>query len=255
MNDLLPVEQKAVDFYGDELTAILLDNGSVFVSIGQMCSALGLDAQGQRRRMERHTVLSRGLGVAKLTTPGGPQPAYVLRVDLVPLWLSGIRAKSVNNESRPKLERFQSEAAAVLWEAFQDGRLTGDADLETLLAQDTEAVQAYKLLTAMANLARHQILLEARVASVEERLQGIETALQGDAVVSYYQVHQLADLVRDVALILARKEQEETAYGTVYRHFYDQFGITDYRQLLRSDFKRASDWLTRWKNDLEKSSL
>ena len=253
MHDLIPVDEKSVDFYGDELTAVRLENGSVFVSIGQMCSALGLDAQGQRRRMERHTVLARGLGTAKLTTSGGPQTTYVLRVDLVPLWLSGIRATSVNDEARPKLERFQSEAAAVLWEAFQTGRLTGDDPLETLLAQNTEAVQAYKVLTAMANLARHQILLEARVASVEERLEDIETMLQGHAAVSYHQAHQLADLVRDVALTLARNEGEETAYSTVYRRFYQQFGITDYRHLPRSAFKKASDWLTHWKNDLEQS--
>lgn len=89
-----------------------------------MCQALGIDTAGQRQRIQRHTVLARGIGVCNLQTPGGPQSSYVLRVDLVPLWLSGIRTSAVNEEVRPKLERFQEEAATVLWEAFQEGRLT-----------------------------------------------------------------------------------------------------------------------------------
>jgi len=51
----------------------------------------------------------------------------VLRVDLVPLFLTGISTISIADASqRPKLERFQDEAARVLWEAFQQGRLTSE---------------------------------------------------------------------------------------------------------------------------------
>ncbi|MBX3059139.1 MAG: hypothetical protein KF770_21940 [Anaerolineae bacterium] len=70
INALVPVEQREVEFYGDELTAVRLDNGQIYASISQMCRALGLDTQAQRRRIERHTVLTRGLGVANLATPG-----------------------------------------------------------------------------------------------------------------------------------------------------------------------------------------
>ncbi len=68
---LVPMQQKEVEFYGDELTAVRLENGRIFASVAQMCNVLGLDAQAQRRRIERHTVLANGLGVAKLATPGG----------------------------------------------------------------------------------------------------------------------------------------------------------------------------------------
>ena len=69
--------------------------------------ALGIDTTGQRQRIQRHTVLAKGIGVCNLQTPGGIQSSYVLRVDLVPLWLSGIRTSAVDEEARPKLERFQ----------------------------------------------------------------------------------------------------------------------------------------------------
>lgn len=35
------------------------------------------------------------------------QDSYVLRVGLVPLWLSGIRTSAVNEQVRPKLEKSQ----------------------------------------------------------------------------------------------------------------------------------------------------
>ena len=88
----------------------------------------------------------------------------VLWVDLVPLWLSGIDTGRVKDEIRPKLLRFQKEAATVLWEAFQEGRLTADIPFDELLAQmDNEAVQAYKIAQAVMKLAQNQILMEARL--------------------------------------------------------------------------------------------
>ncbi|MEZ4511010.1 MAG: phage antirepressor N-terminal domain-containing protein [Chloroflexota bacterium] len=67
MSDLVPIEQKEVDFYGDEVTAVLIKD-HVYASVTNLCDALGLDAQGQRRRIDRHSVLSKGLMVAKVST-------------------------------------------------------------------------------------------------------------------------------------------------------------------------------------------
>ncbi len=124
---ILVIRQQEVDFYGDDLTAIQGNDGHIYVGVAQLCQALGVDSQAQTRRIQRQEILADGLkGVAKMATPGGSQRGYVLRVDLVPLWLSGIRTSAVSEDVRPKLERFQREAAKVLWEAFQQGRLTAD---------------------------------------------------------------------------------------------------------------------------------
>ena len=185
------IQQKEVRFYEDDLTAVRAADGHVYVAVNQMCQALGLDAQGQTRRIRRQTVLADGLkGIANLSTPGGQQSGYVLRVDLVPLWLSGTRTAAVNEDARPKLERFQLEAAKVLWEAFQEGRLTADPDFDTLLetAANSETIQAYQIAQAVMKLARQQILIEARLsgrldvhehrlADHDDRLEAIETTL------------------------------------------------------------------------------
>jgi hypothetical protein len=132
-NELSVIEQREVEFYNDQLTAVPADDGRIYASLRHMCNALGIDDQGQRQRINRHTVLSKGLMVCILHTIQGYRDSYVLHADLVPLWLSGIRTSAVNEEAQPKLEKFQEEAAAILWEAFQEGCLTADSTFDELL--------------------------------------------------------------------------------------------------------------------------
>lgn len=253
-SELSVVEQKTVIFYDDELIAIRSDEGQVYVSLRQMCDALGLDPQAQTRRIDRHTILSDGLeGVDKLATPGGAQKAYVLRVDLVPLWLSGIRTSAVKEEIRAKMEKYQREAAKVLWEAFQEGRLTADAGFDELLDNDSPAAQAYKMATAVMKMARQQLLLESQLASHttllsdhERRLEFIEEQL-GDTgrYITPDQASQISQAVKTVAMELG-KRSKKNEYGSVYGQMYRKFGITGYKQLPGSQFDAAMRWLTEW---------
>ena len=168
-NKLTVIEQREVIFYDDQLTAVRAEDGQVYTVLSHMCDALGIDTQGQARRARNHAVLSKGLNwVDVLSTQGQHSQrrrAQVLRVDLVPLWLSGIRVSSVNEDSRPKLEKFQEEAAKALWEAFQEGRLTAESSLNDLLSTDSPAAQAYRIASAVMQLARNQLILESRVRS------------------------------------------------------------------------------------------
>jgi hypothetical protein len=224
------IEQKEVDFYGDELTAVRSNDGHIYVTIRQMCLALGLDSQAQRRRMMRQKVITNGVKVvANLATTFGERDTYVLRVDLVPLWLSGIRTAAVNENIRPKLERFQEEAAMVLWETFQEGRLTTDPEFNELMqaAANTEAVQAYQIAQAVMKLARQQILMEARISgrlNVHEqqltdhgnRLEAIETTLNDTGRnVTPDQASQISQAVKTVALALG-KQTKRNEFGAVY---------------------------------------
>ena len=247
---LAPIEQKEVEFYGDELTAFRTSNGRVYASLRHMCDALGLNARGQSQRIDRHTVLSRGKGVCKIHTPGGEQSIVALRVDLVPLWLAGVRTNMVNEEVREKLEKFQEEAADVLWEAFQEGRLTADPTFEELLQNDSEAVQAYQIATAVVKLARQQILMEARLAGRlddhEQRLEQIEAALgDSDRFITPSQAMQISQAVKAVAREIGQRAGKNE-HGGVYGELYRKFEIVGYKQLPAERFQEAIDWLTEW---------
>ena len=262
---LVVVEQRTVDFYGDELLAVRAGDGHVYVSLRHLCEALGLARQGQVRRIRDDNILSEGYQGGNVLLPpspegrgGGTQKAGMLRVDLVPLWLSGVRAQAAKEEIRPKLERFQREAAKVLWEAFQEGRLTTDPALDDLLRSDSEAVQAYRMLQALVKLARNQILLEAQLhthteqlADHDQRLEDIESTL-GDTgrLVTPDQASQISQAVKAVALALGKKSGRNEV-GAIYGELYRKFGITGYRQLPALKFQQAMDWLTQWHENLE----
>jgi hypothetical protein len=254
---LTPVDQKTVEFYGDDLVAIRADDGRIYVSVRHMSEALGLDRGGQIRRIRRQTVLENGLFKGDILSPKGKRKANWLRVDLVPLFLAGISTNAVKEEIRPKLEAFQKEAAAVLWEAFQEGRLTTDRAFDDLLSADSEAVQAYHLALAVVKLARSQLILESRVDTTEGRLEDVEDRLDqvestlGDPKqsVTPEQASQISQSVKTVATILT-KQSGSSQYGAVYGELYRKFGITSYKMLPAKRFDDAMKFLTDWHGSL-----
>ncbi len=248
---LTTVEQKEVSFYEDELVAIRADDGHIYVSVRHLSDALGLNPTGQIRRIRRQAILDKACYKGYISTPGGPQAANWLRVDLVPLFITGLNTNSVREDIRPKLERFQEEGAKVLWEAFQQGRLTSSVSFDELLSKDTPAVKAYKQAMAILELARSQVMLEARLDDYGERLERIEAVL-GDTgrFVTEDQASQISQAVKTVALKLGKKSGRNE-YGAVYGELYRKFGVTGYKQLPASKFQQAMNWLNEWRDNIE----
>ena len=273
MTDKLTViDQREVTFYDDELTAVRADDGRVYVAVRRMCDALGVDRRGQMRRIRDNPILSEGYKRGGLiSTPsvggrgGGQQEATFLRVDLVPLWLSGISPNRVKAEIQQKLMRFQREAANVLWEAFQEGRLTVDPDFDTLLQQASQdTLEAYQVALAMVKLARNQIMLEARIVHHDERLddhdqqltdygrrlETIEADLgQEDRYITESQATQISQAIRAIALHMSKKSKQNE-YGRCWGEFYRKWGVSKYRHLPAARFDEAMDWLSNWHHDL-----
>ena len=169
----------------------------------------------------------------------------------MPLFLTGISTKSIADElHRRKLERFQEEAAKVLWEAFQQGRLTADLDFDALLAQDSPEAQAYKMAQAVMQLARNQLLMRSQLADHAQRLETIEAQL-GDTGrnVTPDQASQLSQAVKAVALAQGKKTGRNE-FGAVYGELYRKFGITGYKMLPARRFDEAMKFLTDWHEEL-----
>lgn len=257
---LVPIEQKQVEFYGDELTAVRAEDGQVYVVMAHLCDALGIDAQGQARRIKRHTVLAKGLVWVDILSTQGTQAqrrrAQLLRADLVPLWLSGVRASMVNEAIRPKLVKFQEEAAAVLWEAFRDGRLTADSDFDAYLQQASpDAVEAYQVALAVVKLARNQIVMEARLDEYGRRLDSIEATLSNpDRYVSKEQAARISQAVRAIGHVLSERSGR-SEYGAVYGEFYRQFDVPAYRELPAIQYEEAMKWLNAWYQRLTNQNI
>ena len=119
-----------------------------------------------------------------------------------------------------------------------------------VLADDTSAVQTYKMLQAMTKLARTQMLLEARLTSrleeYEQRLESIESQL-GDPgrSITPDQAMQISQAVKAIAFEI-EKRTKKNEYPAIYGQLYREFGITSYKLLPANKFERAMGWLTEW---------
>jgi len=246
-NALQVIEQKQVTFYDDELIAIRAADGQVYVSVRHMCDSLGLARQGQVRRIKQHQVLSNGFATGNILLPVGMRTANWLRVDLLPLWLSGIRVSAAKEEIRPKLERFQQEAAKVLWDAFQEGSLSLDPSFDELLNRaDKEIVEAYQLAQSIMKLARNQVLLSGKLEDHETRLQRIEADLGNEArYITNSQAMQLSQAVKMLALELGKRTGGNEFQG-VWGEIHRQYQISSYLKLPAVRFDEAIGFLREW---------
>lgn len=249
------VKQQSVEFYGDMLTAVQADDGTVYIPIRPICELIGVAWSPQRRRINRDPVLSEEMkGVTVTVTPGGKQEMLCLPLDYISGFLFGINAERVKPELRERVIRYQRECFKVLAEAFADGRLTASPSLDDLVAAGGDAAEAYKIAEAILKLARHQLFMESRIDSHELRLEELEAKLSDDAHVSDAQAAQLSQAVKAVALILG-KQTGRNEFGGVYGELYRRYNCSSYKLLPKRDFNSALNWLNEWKVSLESDTF
>jgi hypothetical protein len=243
------IQQKEVTFYDDQLVAVLVEDGNVYVPIRPLCDLLGIDSAAQRRRIQRDAVLSEvskpcDVVMASQGQPSQHRSMLCLPLDFVSGFLFGINAQRVKPELKDRLIRYQKECYKVLAEAFYEGRLTADPTFSSLLEKDTPAVQAYKTFQALTKLAQNQVLMEGRLDQHEERLEQIE-AILGDPgrAVTPDQASQISQAVKAVAIALG-KQTKKNEFGAIYGELYRLEGITSYKQLPSQRFSAVMKWLS-----------
>ncbi len=261
---LIPVEERTVVFYDDELTAVLVhvgDQDQVFVPVRPLCELLGLDWSAQRQRIMRDAVLSQeAKGVGVITTPsrsgvgGGRQEMMCLPLDYLNGWLFGVSADRVKPEIRERLIRYQKECYRVLARAFVR-EPAEDQATPTM----TALVQVREMGLAIVRMAEEQIEFERRLTTTEGRLDqaavvvgdlnrrvaSLEQKMAPAALISEDQAGQISQAVKAVALALG-KQSGRNEFGAIYGELYRKFGITGYKQLPRGRFDDAMRFLTEW---------
>lgn len=253
--NLIPIEQKTITFYGDEITVVQIENGSIMVPIKPICEALGVDWSSQAKRINRDDVLAEVQGMVIMTTPGGTQKMKALPIGYVNGWLFGLTVSKVKPEFRESLKRYKRDVHHVLAKAFGRGEVTAAPSpiIDDLLAKNTQAAQAYKMVMAMAEMARQQVLMEAtlgqhgtRLDEHEKRLQLIE-ADSGDSTqyISNAQAAELSQAVKTIALELG-KQSGKNEFAGVYGELYRRFKIPSYKVLPTVKFDEAMSFLRQW---------
>ena len=167
--------------------------------------------------------------------------------------VDGIRTKAVRPEIREKLERFKRAAAKVLWEAFQEGRLTLDPSFDELAARRHSCRASVAHGPCPDGAGRQQLILESRLTTQEGRLDAYEVRFEqiestlGDRgrFISPEQATEISQAVKSIVTAL-HKESGRNEYGAVCGEFYRKFGIPSYRELPARRFDEAIRFLTGW---------
>jgi P22_AR N-terminal domain len=113
--DLIPVEQQTLTFYGKLIVVVRLPDGQPSVVLRFLCENLQIDAAAQTQRIRRTEAISEDLVFVQVEIEGGSQRMAVLFLHAVPFWLAGIDPKRVREEIRPEILRYQREVVDVLY--------------------------------------------------------------------------------------------------------------------------------------------
>jgi hypothetical protein len=276
-NKLAVVEQKEIEFYGDAITAVLSEDGTVYVPVRPICDALGVAWDPQRRRIYRDPILTESVMSVTVTVtdidPSSRRPRssemIALPLDYLNGWLFGMNADRVKPEVRDRVLRYQRECYRVLFQAFHQQKVTAapiegvDVD-ELLRTGDDPEAYAYRIALAVANMARQQLMLryqlqeqgqrldshEQQLDMYGERIEQIEANL-GDPArhISSAQASRISQAVKAIGLELG-KRSGRNEFGGVYGELYRRFEITAYRELPAGKYDEAMSFLRQWHGSL-----
>lgn len=270
-NQIVVVEQREIRFYDDEILAVKTGDGAVYVPVRPICDLLGVDWTAQYRRIQRDDILNEvSMSIAVMATLIDPssrgrhsQDMICLPLEYLNGWLFGINANRVKSEVREKLLKYKRDVYRVLYEAFGKNMITAASDphIDARLEGETPSAVAYRQAMAIANIARQQVIIEARLESAESHLFDHENRIQileanhGDdsRYITNSQAVQIAQGVKQIALVLSRNSGQN-AFGGVYGELHRRFEIPSYQQLPKARFDEAMHYLRDWWQALTDSS-
>ncbi len=268
---LVPIEQREVDFYGDTLTAVQAEDGTVYVPIRPICDYLGLDRSGQTQRIRRDPVLSEAARIMS----GGVTPPDIapssrrprtssmlcLPLDMLNGWLFGINANRVKPEIREGLIRYQRECYRVLADAF----LLPLTPAPPMDADDQVLMQLHNMALVIANTTREMLetkrlakdnkrrldlakeylqglneRLDERFTAIEERIPKPSDALTKD------QAFEIQERVKRIALALAKHDPSKTHFRAVYDALSLRTHRTSYKDIPQETYEAAISFLDEW---------
>lgn len=129
---------KEVEFMGDTLMAAKDREGNIWAGVSYFCRGLGMNKSqkdAQVEKVQSDNLLKRGAGKFPAGVFDDNNETVALRIDFVPMWLSGIsitsNMKKNNPEMAEKLLEYQLRAKDVLAEAFLPQYKNPDKGYET----------------------------------------------------------------------------------------------------------------------------
>jgi hypothetical protein len=272
---LIPIDERTVGFYGDELIVVLVDGDgetTVYVPLRPICENLGVSWAGQRERIMRDEVLTevtRGVRVTRTPAQGGTQEMLCLPLDYLAGWLFGITASRVKPELRERVTLYRRDCYRHLANAFRapppDTDLAPSQDSGTSLRQLQQIAEMGRAITAMAEqqmeLQRQQQALAGRLdragqvvkgmqrhmGEIEVRLGVVEEQLHPGAFITEGQANEVSLKVKALAEYLTTKDAAKNHYQGIFQELYRRFGVASYKIIRQGQFEAVLGFLDDWR--------
>lgn len=155
-------------FNGDTLEVVRLPDGDVGVVLRRLCDIVGVGLSSQLKRLLRMEAAgARWASMVMMTTQVGDQgrSTVIIPRRSIPMWAATLDASRCAPMARPKLVRYQDEAADVLASAFLPNN--------TPLAERIDAAIAMQIQVN----AGHFLRIEKRLTALEHSGFGTRTML------------------------------------------------------------------------------
>ncbi len=281
---LAVVDQRQIALREDDdaLLAVRAEDGEIYVGMRSMCASLGLQTNGQLRRIRADEVMAEGLREVRVrTATRGPQTLQGLRLDVVPYWLSGIEPRRAKPELHERLVTYKRWVVRRVWEAFAAETGIGPVTAaRTVAAADDDTtlslVHIRDMALAIAAFAEQQIAFQEeqrvqdrRISTLEEghgqlavrldraagvvgglvrSVKALEQRIAPGAVLTEEQAAEVSDRVKTVAEALTARDVATGAaprawYGSIYRTLYKRYNVAGYRRIRQEQYADVLSWL------------
>src|SRR5258706_6072217 len=262
--DLLPVEQQTLTFYGKPIVVVRLPDGQPGIVLRFLCENLKIDTAAQTQRIRRTEAVAEDLVFALVETEGVSQRMAVLILHAVPFWLAGIDPRRVREEIRPEILRYQREVVDVLYAWAQSPKAVvappGVVPAEHIRKPEVPADDAN--LDAWREYHRQMVFwidwqhdIEDWRGSVESRLEGLEEVTNLIPEILERLGPQTLTPDNQCAVqqyIQQLHELSGKPYGTLYESLKAAFGVPRYAEIPDQEWSRVVLWfraqLEQWRN-------
>ena len=252
--ELIPIEQQTLMFYGKPIIVVRFPDGRPGAVLRSFCENMQINTAGQQQRIQRTEAISNDLVYVQVETEGGFQKMAALVLHAVPFWLAGIDPKRVREDIRPEILRYQREAVDVLYAwastpkaiAAPPNLVPSEPVTEPARpAPDASLADWREYHLRMAAVLEWQMDIETWRGSVESRLEGLEAITDlipdilerlGPELITIEHQRSVQGLVKRL------HDATGKAFGTIYDELKTAFDVPRYQELKEQDWDKVLNW-------------
>jgi len=248
------VEQLPITLFDSVVLAARTADGTIWLVLRDLCAALGLALEAQRRRIRANDLLH--LSQLRLREGNQLRMLDVLQLDDVPVWLIGVQTQRVSEGIRERVEYVRAYLVGAVRAAF--AQLAGLPETSRQVEDLRELDRLDLALRSLEELGARQSTLEASqdraraafrdlttlVREIQSRVQALEA--QSKQRLSSAQRGMLYQLVQTWGQAQAARKPDQRSGESIrgcWRLFNQRFGISTYTDLPAARYDEAIQFI------------